>query len=85
MEKLLNIEKLKKSKKFVYYHDESKQIVTSAFVKKLRIDLKMSQSVFASVLGVTKKTIEKWEQGKNPVSGPAAKLLFLVQKRPEII
>ena len=45
----------------------------------------MTQNIFASVLGVTKKTIEKWEQGANPVKGCAARLLFLINKDTTIM
>jgi len=85
MEKKLNIEKLRKSKKFVYYHDDFQENLSKEDVKKIRQELKMSQAVFATVIGVSKKTIEKWEQGKNPVSGPAAKLIYLIRESPEIV
>lgn len=60
-------------------------VVNNEFVKKLRKKLKMSQSIFASALGVTKKTVEKWEQGVNPIKGCSARLLFLIEKNPGII
>ena len=53
-------------------------IINHAFVKTLRTNLALTQKVFGNVLGVTKKTIEKWEQGANPVKGPAARLLYLI-------
>lgn len=59
--------------------------VNKDFVKELRKKLNMSQSVFASVLGVTNKTIEKWEQGKNPIKGCSARLLYLIHKNNELI
>ena len=45
----------------------------------------MTQNLLASVLGVTKKTIEKWEQGVNPIKGCSARLLYLINKNPAII
>ena len=45
----------------------------------------MNQAVFAEILGVTKKTIEKWEQGKNPVKGCSARLLYALNENPELI
>ena len=68
----------------VFYADIEKE-VNGEFVKKLRKKLNMTQNVFASVLGVTKKTIEKWEQGANPVKGCAARLLFLINKDTTIM
>ena len=60
-------------------------IVNNEFVKNLRRKLDMSQSVFAAVLGVTKKTIEKWEQGVNPIKGCSARLLYLIYNNESII
>lgn len=59
--------------------------INKDYVRNLRIKLKLTQKVFASILGVSKKTIEKWEQGRNPVVGPAARLLYLIDTNPEII
>jgi putative transcriptional regulator len=53
-------------------------LVDKDFVKNLRSKLQLTQFAFATILGVKKKTIEKWEQGKNPVRGPAAVLLYLL-------
>ena len=68
----------------VTYNDIEKE-VDANFVKNLRKKLGMSQNVFASVLGVTKKTIEKWEQGVNPVKGCSARLLFLINTDDTLI
>ena len=67
----------------VEYADVNK--VNNDFVKKLRKKLNMSQSIFATILGVTKKTIEKWEQGANPIKGCSARLLYLIDRNPVII
>ena len=39
----------------------------------------------ANILGVTKKTIEKWEQGVNNINGSSAVLLKLLEANPELI
>ncbi len=57
--------------------------IDAAFVKNLRDKLGLTQYVFAKMLHVSKKTIEKWEQGGNPVKGGDAALLFLLDKHPE--
>ena len=31
-----------------------------------------------------KKAIEKWERGKNPVSGSSAALMYLLKTKPEL-
>lgn len=61
------------------------EIVNNSFVKNLRTDLDLTQKVFGNVLGVTKKTIEKWEQGVNPIKGPAARLLYLIEDNPILV
>ena len=47
-------------------------------VKTLRLELGLSQSVFADVLGVSKKTVEAWESGRNVPSDAACRLLELI-------
>lgn len=65
------------------YFDES--IINNNYVKDLRKTLGFTQQVFANALGVSKKAVEKWEQGKNPVIGPTARLLHLVSEKPMLI
>lgn len=48
------------------------------FVKAFRKEHGLTQIALANMLGVTKKTIEKWEQGKNNVGGSSAVLLKLL-------
>ena len=45
----------------------------------------MTQIALANILGVKKKTIEKWEQGANNVNGSSAVLLKLLNDNPELI
>lgn len=82
-EKNLNV--FNKIKKYHVEYIDIESIVTNKFVKELRQKLNMTQTVFAEILGVTKKTIEKWEQGKNPVKGCSARLLYALNENPELI
>jgi putative transcriptional regulator len=50
-------------------------------IKALRAREKVSQTVFASYLNVTPNLVSKWERGEKKPSGPALKLLALVEKR----
>ena len=50
---------------------------TAGEVKAIRKELGVSQPAFAQCLGVSKKTVEKWESGDNTPSGPASRLLDL--------
>lgn len=54
-------------------------------MKELRHKLVLSQRMMAKTLGLSEKTIEKWEQGANPVKGAASRLLYLLDKHPELI
>lgn len=80
-----NLNVFNKIKKYHVEYIDIESIVTNKFVKELRQKLNMTQTVFAEILGVTKKTIEKWEQGKNPVKGCSARLLYALNENPELI
>ena len=55
------------------------------FVKAFRKEHGLTHIALANMLGVTKKTIEKWEQGKNNVGGSSAVLLKLLNDNPNLI
>ncbi len=40
----------------------------------IRAKLKLSQSAFAGLMGVSLRTVQDWEQGRRKPSGPAAAL-----------
>lgn len=54
-------------------------------VKRIREDLHMSQAGLALALGVSKRTVEAWETGKNTPSNASSKLLYLVENDKGII
>ncbi|MDY0278744.1 MAG: helix-turn-helix domain-containing protein [Acholeplasma sp.] len=60
-------------------------IVDKKYVKDLRLNLNLTQKVLGDVLGVTKKTIEKWEQGVNPIKGPSARLIYLIDNNHNLV
>lgn len=49
-------------------------------IKKLRLQCKASQAVFAAYLNTSLSTVQKWEQGAKRPNGPSLKLLNLVDK-----
>ena len=51
----------------------------------LRHRLGISQPVFAQALNVSGDTVRGWEQGRNPPSGAAARLLELVEEDPNLV
>jgi putative transcriptional regulator len=44
-------------------------------IREIRMKAGMTQSVFASYMGVSKKTVEAWEGGRSHPNGPAFRLL----------
>ena len=80
---MINIEKLLESKRVeVSYIDVQ---IDKNFVKTFRKKYQLTQAALANVLGVTKKTIEKWEQGVNNINGSSAVLLRLLENNPELL
>lgn len=45
----------------------------------------LSQADFANALGVSKRTLENWEQGRAEPTGPAKVLLNLVARYPDTV
>ena len=54
-------------------------------VKAIRREAFLSQAAFAAFLGVTKKTVEAWECGRNHPTGPACRLMELLKGDPKIV
>ena len=54
---------------------------TPSQIRRIREGANVSQAVFAAVLNVGKATVAAWEQGTKAPSGPALKLLDLVERK----
>ncbi len=52
--------------------------------KEIRERMRLSQSAFASLMGVSARTIQDWEQGRRTPRGPAKSLLRIADQHPEI-
>ena len=52
-------------------------------VKEIREQTGLSQVRFAAMIGVSKRTLENWEQGRRHPTGPARALLRIVNSNPE--
>ena len=57
--------------------------LSSEELKRIRKKLNCTQQVFADFLGVSKKTVEHWEQGNTTVTGPAVTLIRILKEQPE--
>jgi len=54
-------------------------------VKKIRANVGMSQSEFASAFGISVSTLRHWERGDRTPQGPALVLLNVVAKEPAMV
>lgn len=53
-------------------------------IRKIRIELGMTQVLFAGFIGVSPKTVEAWEAGRNKPEGPARRILAMVESDPQL-
>ena len=56
-----------------------------ADIKAIRRRLKMSQSEFALMIGISISTLQNWEQGRRSPEGPARALLKIAAERPDAL
>jgi len=54
-------------------------------IKRIRNRLHVSQSQFSLMIGVSKSTLQNWEQGRREPEGPAKALLRVVDKQPQAV
>jgi putative transcriptional regulator len=54
-------------------------------VQHIRSNYRLSQKEFASMLGISKGTLQNWEQGRRQPQGPARVLLQVAAKHPEAV
>ncbi len=54
-------------------------------IRAIRLRLRLNQRNFAEALNVSSKTVKAWEQGINTPSGPALRLLQVVDEHPETL
>ncbi|MCR4705619.1 MAG: helix-turn-helix domain-containing protein [Lachnospiraceae bacterium] len=51
---------------------------TGARIKEIRSSLHMTQREFAEFIGTSKPTVERWEAGSHPITGPVVLLIELL-------
>ncbi|PKN91495.1 MAG: transcriptional regulator [Chloroflexi bacterium HGW-Chloroflexi-6] len=54
-------------------------------VQKIRAGYNMSQSEFATMIGISVSTLQNWEQGRRTPQGPAQVLLQVAAKHPDVV
>ncbi|HEY2738181.1 MAG TPA: helix-turn-helix domain-containing protein [Thermoanaerobaculia bacterium] len=54
-------------------------------IAKARMNAGLTQGQFAALLGVSKRTLEQWEQGRREPSGAAKTLIKVAELHPEVL
>ena len=57
-------------------------VFTAAEIKEIRKSTGLTQVLFARFMGVSPKTVESWEAGRNHPEGAACRLLTLTRNDP---
>lgn len=81
---MVELEKKKLTKAMMYVIKPIPKI-DGEYVKALRNKLGLSQWLFAQLMHVSVKTVEKWEQGKNPVTNGNAVAMVLLNNDPSLV
>ena len=61
------------------------RVITLPAVAAIRERTGLSQAEFASLLGVSVRTLQEWEQGRRTPSGAARTLLMVAAKNPQAL
>lgn len=61
------------------------KLEASSHVVRVRLKSGLSQTQFATAIGVSKRTLEQWEQGRREPSGAAKQLLKIAERHPEVL
>lgn len=57
----------------------------AADVQGIRVNLKLTQTAFANLIGVSPRTVQNWEQNRREPDGPARALLQVAAKHPQAV
>ena len=60
-------------------------VVETPDVKRIRERYELSQTEFATLLGISVKTLQNWEQGRRNPRGAARVLLQVADRHPEAV
>lgn len=61
------------------------EVEPASRIVQVRLGTGLSQAEFATALGVSKRTLEQWEQGRRKPSGAAQTLLRIAERHPEVL
>ncbi len=54
-------------------------------IKGIRQSMGVSQAEFSGLIGVSKRTIQEWEQGRCRPTGAARRLLLIAKRHPKVL
>lgn len=54
-------------------------------IRNIRTKLHLTQNLFAQAIGVSVKTVEAWESGRNIPQGPAQRMLFILKNNSKAL
>jgi len=60
-------------------------IMEMSDVQRIRAKYNLSQNEFARLLGISRATLQNWEQGRRVPQGPARVLLQVADKHPDAV
>lgn len=60
-------------------------VYTAPDIKAIRAKTGLSQAMFAKAIGLEKRTLQDWEQGKRIPQGPARALLTVFEREPQAV
>ena len=80
LEQAVEYEKGKKVKGVTRYKIKVKPLphYKGKSIRSIRNRLGLTQATFAFIMGVSIKTVEAWESGRNEPQGPAQRILYLL-------
>jgi putative transcriptional regulator len=64
---------------------ETGRITKVPVVQDIRENMRLSQSEFARLVGISVRTLQDWEQGRRVPSGPARTLLLVAERNPKAL
>ena len=83
LEEAIEIEKGAKKGRSTTFIFEPVKKYTNTEIKAIRNKAGMTQAAFASYLGVSVKTVEAWELGRTHPTGPAFRLINILDEGKE--
>ena len=83
LQEAISFEKGSGKARVIAYVIEPVKKYSNKEIREIRNKAGMTQSVFASYMGVSKKTVEAWENGRTHPTGPAYRLISILSDRKE--